>query len=90
MRFRLDWENLKELPRKKKEGSTKDDLAARKFNILKAKHKCRCHITNQKSRQIKCEKHKKSLTQASIKNADFLQFKSNVRRFCNGEIDEHP
>ncbi len=90
-RERIDWENLAPLPRRKKAtGATREDLAARKFNMGKAKHKGRCHITNQKRRQIALERAKAAKVEAGKKVGTFRAFKNMVRAYWLGEADEHP
>ncbi len=89
-RERIDWENLQPLPRKKREGATVDDLANRQFNIRKAKHKGRCHITNQKRRQIALEETRQKRAKAGKKKESFRSYKAKVRAYWLGQSDEHP
>lgn len=90
-RFRIDWENLTQLPRRKRDtGATREDLAERRYNMQKAKHKGRCHITNQKRRQIAAAKREG----ASVRNARTLSkvrtLKDAIRAYWRGEREEHP
>lgn len=90
-RERIDWDSLGPLPpRKKAPGASRDDLAARKFNMGKAKHKGRCHITNQKRRQIAREKAIQSKVENDIKMAKLASLKAGIRAYWAGEADEHP
>ena len=89
-RFRIDWENLGPLPRKKREGATREDLAARKFNMGKAKHKGRCHITNQKRRQITLEQQARKRVANAQKLSSVRHYKAKVRAYWLGLSDEHP
>lgn len=90
-RERIDWQNLEPLPRRKRDvGATRDDLAERKFNIQKAKHKGRCHITNQKRRQIAQAKAQVAKHNTAVKLSAYRAFKVRVRAFWRGELEEHP
>lgn len=89
-RAAIDWANLEPLPRKKRHGATRDDLAARKFNIHKAKHKGRNHLSNQKRRQMAREKLERSKVKAGIALDGYRRFKARVAAFWSGELDEHP
>lgn len=89
-RERIDWTNLGPLPRKKATGATREDLAARKFNMAKAKHKGRCHISNQKRRQIAREKASRASAERKKVNETFRAFKARVRAFWLGETEQHP
>lgn len=91
MRDRIDWDGLKPLPRRRiKDGATRDDLAARRHNMQKAKHKGRCHITNQKRRQIAKSERDDAAKRNAIKNGKFRAVKDRIRSYWNGDIDEHP
>jgi len=90
-RQRIDWENLQPLTRKRADrGATRDDLAARKFNMGKAKHKGRCHISNQKRRQIAAQKAADRKIVTDTKTAKGRSLKDRVRAYWAGETDEHP
>ena len=89
-RDRIDWTGLAPLPRKKRTGATKEDLAARKFNMAKAQHKGRCHVTNQKRRADALAKKKATTTTDSVRDAKFRSLKDRIRAFWRGETDEHP
>lgn len=89
-RERIDWENLQPLPRKRKIGATRDDLAERRFNIQKAKHKGRCHISNQKRRQIAREQAIAGAKTAKAKVGAYRALKDKVRLYWLGKLDEHP
>jgi hypothetical protein len=89
-RERIDWENLKPLPRKRKTGATREDLSERRFNMQKAKHKGRCHISNQKRRQIAREKAIVSGKKVAAKVSLFRALKDKVRLYWQGKLDEHP
>jgi hypothetical protein len=90
-RQRIDWENLSPLPRRRKHlGATREDLAERKFNMRKANHKGRCHITNQKRRQMVLEIAAKQRMSKAIRDAKYRKHKNAVRAFWTGETDEHP
>ena len=90
-RDRIDWGNLAPLPRQKtNKGATKDDLAARRFNMQKAKHKGRCHISNQKRRQIALERKAENAATNQIKVGKFRSLKDRVRAYWSGEIEDHP
>ena len=89
-RFRIDWQNLEPLPRKTQHGATREDLAARKFNMGKAKHKGRCHITNQKRRQIELEHQRRKAQKADAKKQDFRNYKARVAAYWRGVLPEHP
>jgi len=91
MRERIDWDNLQPLPSKKRrEGATKEDLAARKFNIGKAKHKGRNHLSNQKRRQIAKARTEISEKNKAIRDAKFRALKDAIGAYWRGELDEHP
>lgn len=89
-RERIDWENLKPLPRKRKIGATREDLAERRFNIQKAKHKGRCHISNQKRRQLAREQAVASAKKVKAKVGAYRALKDKVRLYWLGKLDEHP
>ncbi len=90
-RERIDWENLQPLPRRKRaDGATRDDLAARKFNMGKAKHKGRNHLSNQKRRHISKEQAEQAKVRADQKLGLYRALKARVRAFWLGELDEHP
>ena len=90
-RFRLNWEDMKTLPRKKRDtGATRDDLAERKFNMGKAKHKGRCHITNQKRRQTTKIKTEEAGVRNNAHLDKYRSVKAKIRAFWRGELDEHP
>lgn len=89
-RDRIDWENLVPLPRQKRSGVTKEDLANRKFNIGRAKHKGRNHLSNQKRRKIARDKAKVTEVDNAMKLGRYRAIKSRVRSFWLGELDEHP
>ena len=87
----IQWSNLQPLPRKRADkGATRDDLAARKFNLNKAKHKGRCHISNQKRRQMKAEKAEMSKAKSVANNQKYRQLKDAIRAYWSGEADQHP
>lgn len=87
---RIDWQNLSPFPRKPPDGATREDLAARKFSMTKAKHKGRCHISNQKRRQIKQKNAQNGLQKHQKMNKEFLEFKARVRAYWLGQAEEHP
>ena len=87
---RIDWENLEPLPRKKRAGSTREDLAERKFNMGKAKHKGRCHITNQKRRQIALEQARERDAKNKKAKERYRNYKARVRAYWLGLLNEHP
>lgn len=90
-RDRIDWENLKPLPRRKRsDGATREDLAARKFNLGKAKHKGRNHLSNQKRRHISAEKAMATKADNAKKLGMYRTLKARVRAFWLGKVDEHP
>ena len=90
-RARIDWANLEPLPRRKRDcGATRDDLAARKFNMKKAKHKGRCHISNQKRRQIAREQSQSAAIRAEVRNQSYFLLKRQIAAYWRGELDEHP
>jgi len=89
-RDRIDWQNLAPLARKRMGGATVDDLAARKFNMGKAKHKGRCHTTNQKRRQIAKEIETVRAKENAKTLASYRAHKARVRAFWTGDADEHP
>ena len=89
-RERIDWENLQPLPRKRKVGATREDLAERRFNMQKAKHKGRCHISNQKRRQVAREKAIASGKMVEKKVSEYRAFKDKVRLYWQGKLDTHP
>lgn len=90
-RDRIDWENLGPLPRKVKAvGADRDDLAARKFNMGKAKHKGRCHITNQKRRQIAKEAREEMAVTLESRKERFKSLKDKIRAYWRGERETHP
>lgn len=89
-RDRIDWENLPPLPRREQVGATRDDLAARKFNMRKAHHKGRCHITNQKRRQIAKEQASAAKATNQLKIGKFRALKDRIRAYWAGEEEEHP
>lgn len=90
-RYRIDWPNLEALPRRKRQdGATRDDLAARKYNMGKAKHKGRCHITNQKRRQIAKEKAAVASKNAAGKITAYRRYKNEVRAYWLGLREDHP
>lgn len=89
-RERIDWENLQPLPRKRKVGATREDLAERRFNIQKAKHKGRNHITNQKRRQFARQKAADRGSEREKQLASFREYKAKVRLYWLGKLDDHP
>lgn len=90
-RDRIDWENLKPLPRRKRsQGATREDLAARKFNMGKAEHKGRNHLSNQRRRRMSAEKAERIKTENAKKLGMYRTLKDRVRAFWLGEADEHP
>lgn len=89
-RERIDWENLQPLPRKRRVGATREDLAERRFNIQKASHKGRCHISNQKRRRIAREKAIVSGKKVEAKVSAYRAFKDKVRLYWLGKLDDHP
>lgn len=89
-RERIDWAGLKPLPRKRRDGSTPEDLAARKFNIAKAKHKGRNHIANWKRRQAKRDAEKLGRIKQAKNEGNAARFIEAVRAYWKGETDEHP
>lgn len=89
-RERIDWENLQPLPRKRKTGSTREDLAERRFNMQKAKHKGRCHISNQKRRQIAREQADERAAKVAAKVQSYRALKDKIRLYWLGKLDEHP
>jgi hypothetical protein len=89
-RFQLDWNNMQPLPRRKREGATVEDLAARKFNMGKAQHKGRCHITNQKRRQIALEARREKKVKNDQTKSRFHAYKAQVAAYWRGEREEHP
>ncbi len=89
-RERIDWENLQPLPRKRTVGATREDLAERRFNMQKAKHKGRCHISNQKRRQIAREKAKAGAKMVEKKVGEYRALKGKIRLYWQGRLDEHP
>lgn len=90
-RFRIDWANLGPLPRKPKDfGATREDLAERKFNMRKAKHKGRCHITNQKRRQMQIEADGLRRVEKAKRDSHYRTYKDMVRDYWLGKRDEHP
>lgn len=89
-RAAIDWANLEPLPRRKRSGATKEDLAERKFNMRKAKHKGRNHISNQKRRQMALAKAKEGRAMARQALERYRRFKARVAAYWSGEIDEHP
>jgi hypothetical protein len=89
-RDRIDWDNLTPLPRKKRDGATPDDLAKRRFNMQKAHHKGRCHLSNQKRRQIAKERAANAAKTKALRDGKFRTLKNRIRAFWAGEQDEHP
>lgn len=89
-RERFDWSNLEPLPRKKREGASRELLADRKFHAHKAKHKGRNHIANWKRRQIALKKRADAAEAQSAKAAKAKSFIQRVRDYWSGECDEHP
>jgi hypothetical protein len=89
-RDRIDWNNLPQLLRKTQVGATREDLAARKFNMGKANHKGRCHLSNQKRRQIKLQNAQNGWQKHQKMNKEFLEFKARVRAYWLGQTEEHP
>lgn len=89
-RDRIEWGDLKPLPSKRRDGATPEDLAARKFNIAKAKHKGRNHVSNWRRRidQRAVEKREK-IAKATAK-AKATSLIEAVRAYWKGETDEHP
>lgn len=89
-RERIDWESLQPLPRKRKVGSTREDLAERRFNIQKAKHKGRNHLSNQKRRQIEREKECARSQKRQSELAGYRAYKAKVRLYWLGKLEDHP
>lgn len=90
-RERIDWENLQTLPRRNRlDGASREDLAARRFNLQKAKHKGRCHLSNQKRRQISKAQAEVQAQKNAAKDTRYRTFKDQVRAFWTGALDEHP
>jgi hypothetical protein len=71
-------------------GATREDLAARKFNMTKASHKGRCHLSNQKRRQIKQSQTQQAIQNRKNTDENFREFKSRVRAYWLGQTEEHP
>lgn len=90
MALDIDWKNPRVFPRRKSNGATREDLAARKFNIGKAQHKGRCHISNQKRRQIEENRAKQAKVRRAMSDGEMARYKQAVRAFWLGFIDEHP
>lgn len=89
-RDRIDGDNLPPIPRKTSDGATREDLAARKFSMTKAKHRGRCHLSNQKRRQIKLQNAQNGWQKHQKMNKEFLEFKARVRAYWLGQTEEHP
>lgn len=89
-RDRIDWNNLPQLLRKTQTGATREDLAARKFSMTKANHKGRCHLSNQKRRQIKQSKTQQAMQSRKNTDENFREFKARVRAYWLGQMGEHP
>jgi len=89
-RDRIDWDNLPQLLRKTQIGATREDLAARKFNMGKANHKGRCHLSNQKRRQIKQNKTQQAIQSRKNTDENFREFKARVRAYWSGEAEHYP
>jgi hypothetical protein len=87
---RIDWNNLPQLLRKTRTGATREDLAARKLSMTKASHKGRCHLSNQKRRQMKREKLQKAMQNQNKTVNGFREFKARVRSYWLGQTEEHP
>lgn len=89
-RERIDWDNLQPLARKTRDGATPEDLAKRRFNMQKAKHKGRCHITNQKRRQQALEQ-RAIVDRENAKQLDkYRKRLAAIRAYWRGEKDTHP
>jgi len=90
-RDRIDWANLEPLPRKKrKAGATREDLAERRFNVQKANHRGRNHVTNQKRRQMEREKQAERNISRGKSLEKFREYKAKVRLFWLGLLEDHP
>lgn len=89
-RDRIAWGDLVPLPRKRRDGATPEDLADRKFNIAKAKHKGRNHVANWRRRlgQRAIEKREQNAKASAKAKAKSLI--EAVRAYWKGETDEHP
>lgn len=71
-------------------GTTREDLAARKLSMTKASHKGRCHLSNQKRRQIKQQKFQQAIQMRKNTDETFREFKDRVRAYWKGEAEQHP
>lgn len=87
----IDWKTLAPLPlRRQKDALDRERLADAALKKKQAKHKGRNHWRNWERRQMaKIAADKKQPMRDKAKVAH-ERYKSAVRAFWNGEIDEHP
>lgn len=89
-RDRIEWDDLKPLRRKRRDGATPEDLAARKFNMAKAKHKGRNHVSNWRRRLSKQAAEKRERIGNANAKSRARSLIEAVRAYWKGETDEHP
>lgn len=86
----IDWKNLEPLPRKFTDAQDRERLAAISFTRNAAKHKGRCHLSNQKRRaaaQAKTDAGKKTAAQNASRYSRYIDA---VRAYWRGEADSCP
>lgn len=86
----IDWNNLEPLPRKRCDGLTREHLAAVSFTRKAAKHKGRCHLSNQKRRQAARAKKEAAEKTAAKTAARYGRYIDQVRAYWRGERPDHP
>lgn len=86
----IDWNNLEPLPRKRPDGLSREHLAAVSQTRKAAKHKGRCHLSNQKRRQAAKEKREVAEKTAAKQAARYGRYIDRVRAYWRGETDQHP
>ncbi len=72
------------------QNNDREKLAEHRYNRDRAKHKGRCHLSNQKRRQIAIEQSQVYKKQHAKKLSALKKYKEQVRAYWNGLILNHP
>jgi nicotinamide mononucleotide adenylyltransferase len=89
-RDRIDWATLQPLPRKKRDGATREDAAERLFHAKKAKHRGRNHVHNWKRREMGAKAKAAARDAQAQVVAKVRRHIDAVRSYWRGEAEEHP
>ena len=85
-----DWATLEPLPLKRQRVLDREHLAAVSHSRKAARHKGRCHLSNQKRRQAAKERREAAAKTAAKSAARYGRYIDRVRAYWRGETDEHP